>query len=342
MGKAFYNLKIFYLIFALVLAQALAFAENRSADFVDDYLKAENPGELRRLLAYEPMSDGQGLRARKENEIAELLFLALDKLSEAPKPSSPQTKLKTEQLIDLIVKSVEASKFRNRELSNTNLDDKDVKILFKALRANLPIEESCKLALAKYLEKATETEGNYLKLFAAGFASESERLALIDSWERSYFESKKTYPVLLALPKYVSSYEIFLKCVKNFELSYGGGICLDGGSVPIELTNGVRTYTVYLQQSLFGKYKESPVTIKIESNSDGYYTGETLEFPASRKPSDSCYKEFNDEMFFDALKGKSLSKESADKLEEIAANSKDENVKKQIARLLKALNCAAD
>ena len=64
-----------------------------------------------------------------------------------------------------------------------------------------------------------------MKLFAACFTSESERLALIDSWEKSYFESKKTYPVLLAMPKYVSSYEIFLKCVKDFELSYDGGIC---------------------------------------------------------------------------------------------------------------------
>ena len=335
-------MKFFYLIFALMLAQALVFAEKSAADFVGDYLKAENPGELRRFLAYEPMSDGQGLRERKENEIAELLFLTLDKLSEAPKPFCPQTKLKAEQIIDLIVKSVEASKFRNRELSNTNLDDKDVKILFKALRANLPIEEPCKLALVRYLEKATETEENYLKLFAARFTSESERLALIDSWEKSYFESKKTYPVLLAMPKYVSSYEMFLKCVKNFELSYDGGICLDGGSVPIKFTNGVRTYTVYLQQSLFGKYKESPVTIKIESNSDGYYTGEILEFSALRKPSDFACEEFNDERFFDALKGKSLSKESADNLGKIAADSKDENVKKQIARLLKALNCAAD
>ncbi len=308
-------------------------------DYVQEYILAENNDNIYQILAFEPLGDSHGYRIRSEDEITEFLFLALEKLADDPKRPSLQYCFRLTQVLNMIFKNVDATKFRSSKPLKTNLDDRHVKILFKALRARMFLMAGSDASLAEFLEKVTQVDCGYSAQTVRGFSSEAERIRLLDLWEKKYFEAERDLPALVALPKKASAYEIFLSACQNFRIIYDGGICMDGGSIPVTITNGVRIYTVYFNQSSMGKYAKNPVSLRITSNSSNYYAGEELEFPTD-DPLLLSYG-YTDDRFFEAVKGRSLNCEALGRLRSIADSTKDKNIKTQINRFLDALKPCA-
>ena len=74
-------------------------------------------------------------------------------------------------------------------------------------------------------------------------------------------------------------FEVFKKACNTYKIYYEGGVCLDGGSLPITITNHVRTYTLLIHNKL----NQDGCNYEVFSNSNNYYASAELHFARNEK-----------------------------------------------------------
>ena len=326
--------KLLALFIFPLLCSSLSGKEAGEKAIINECIRSEISGNMGNTLAFEAIGDGLEMRIRSEDEITSILFSVLDELLKRQDIPLSLRKAKIKQFSEFIIRGVDTSKLRKPKPVDTNLDDKYVRILFEALRSGpLYFDEAYNMALSRFIEKITEINCGYSSRL--NNLSENDRNALLNLWEKQYFEMKRISPSLPEVPKEAVSYEMFLKACKDFEIIYYGEMCWDGGSIPITLSNGVRIYTVYLKQSLIKGKKHTPSTIEITSNSSNYYASVPLKFPSENALLLSYG--YDENRLFDALKGKAVNQKCLDMMKHTHKYSKDPNVKKQLGRLISSL-----
>lgn len=273
-------IKVLTSFFLCLLCPLIAFPYEKYIErCVQEYLDLNNTQETFELFEHFMYGKGESKYERipfSSDNQTEILFRILDRLADKPDKTSPQYNLKVNQILTLIRDYAEIGKFRHKEISNTNLDDNHIKILFKALKRKIcPTSKEEKL-LAEFIEKMTELDYGYSKESFVNPDDEHKRLSIIESWQKAYFEKEKEYPPVVAQAKSVVAWELFKQFIPNAILSYDGSVILDGGTIPFSLKSGLTQYTIYLKQTSIGNWKSSP-RISIESESSHYYRSTNID-----------------------------------------------------------------
>lgn len=246
-----------------------------------DYLQSPNNTDNVRKAFYMLYDNGGNeLFEPTESENTEFLFLCLRGLAkDADKHRfSLRYQFQLSQILNLIFNCVDTSESQKVKLSREH-----ILVLFDALKANMFLMQGGDIELARYVEYVSGTSVSYCEKSKAGFLDGAKKAELVEKWRAKFLETKdyNNPPLPTAKAKEPVAFEVFKKACNTYKIYYEGGVCLDGGSLPITITNHVRTYTLLIKAH--NKLNQDGCNFEVFSNSDNYLASAELHFAGNEK-----------------------------------------------------------
>ena len=290
-----------------------------------EYLQSPNNTDNVREAFYMLYSNGGNeLFEPTESENTQFLFLCLKGLAQDAdkRRTSLRYQFQLNQILNLIFACVDTSETQKVKLSREH-----ILVLFDALKADMFLMQGGDIELARYIEYVSSTSVLYCEKSKNGFLDKAKKAELAEKWRAKFLEAnncrENKSPRPAAKDGESAAFELFKKACKTYEIFYDGGICLDGGSLPITITNNVRKYTLYIKAH--NKLNKDGCDFEVFSNSDNYYASTELHFANNGKNFDFSEIE-------KILNARALDKASRDRLESFAEKSNDcrqiQNVKR--------------
>lgn len=248
-----------------------------------DYLQSPNNTDNVRKAFYMLYDNGgKELFDPTESENTEFLFLCLRGLAkDADKHRfSLRYQFQLSQILNLIFNCVDTSESQKVKLSREH-----ILVLFDALKANMFLMQGGDIELARYIEYVSGTSVLYCEKSKEGFLDKTKKAELVEKWRAKFLEAKDCDGKDASLPldkdRQAVAYKLFKKACSTYEIYYEGGVCLDGGSLPITITNHVRTYTLLIKAH--NKLNKDGCNYEVFSNSNNYYASAELHFARNEK-----------------------------------------------------------